>query len=146
MTTVTKEMRFEAAHLLEGHPGRCASLHGHSYRVQVTVSSRIIDVDMVLDFSDLKKLMMDVIDPFDHAFIYDDKHPVVGTTRKFLDTCMSHNMRSVGIIGRPTAENMVANIVLKLNSKMECEYKNLRLEAVKLWETETSYAEWRRGR
>lgn len=146
MNTVTKEMRFEAAHLLEGHPGRCASLHGHSYRVQVTVSNRIVDKDMVIDFSDLKKLMMDVIDPFDHAFIYEDKHSTVGATGRFLDTCMACRMRFVGIVGRPTAENMVENIVLKLNHQIEREYENLQLEVVRLWETETSFAEWRRGR
>ena len=70
MTTVTKTVKFDAAHILTNHQGLCKNLHGHTYRVDVSVvgdESR----DMVIDFKELKNLATEVIcERFDHAFIY----------------------------------------------------------------------------
>ena len=57
MTTATKTIKFDAAHVLTNHEGLCKNLHGHTYRVDVTVAQSADDTkDMVIDFKDLKKI------------------------------------------------------------------------------------------
>ena len=72
MITVTKTVRFDAAHVLTNHQGLCKNLHGHTYRVDISVTQAAGDVrDMVIDFKDLKKIATEIIcDRFDHAFVY----------------------------------------------------------------------------
>ena len=72
MTTVTKTVRFDAAHVLTNHQGLCKNLHGHTYRVDVTVAQSPGDAgDIVIDFKDLKRIANEVVCArFDHAFIY----------------------------------------------------------------------------
>lgn len=70
MYTVVKEHAFAAAHFIRGHQGECQHLHGHNYRVRVSVSTRALDaLGMVIDFADLKRAMREVLDPFDHRVI-----------------------------------------------------------------------------
>jgi len=65
---VTKEFNFELAHSLGFHHGQCSNLHGHSYRMFVTLKSNKLTNGMVLDFSDLKKIVNElIVDKYDHA-------------------------------------------------------------------------------
>ncbi|MBQ6330847.1 MAG: 6-carboxytetrahydropterin synthase, partial [Kiritimatiellae bacterium] len=77
MTTVTKTVKFDAAHILTNHSGLCKNLHGHTYRVDVSVAMSDDDAsDMVIDFKDLKRIAVEKIcDVFDHAFIYNTESP-----------------------------------------------------------------------
>ena len=120
---VTKEFEFEAAHHLLNYDGPCANVHGHSYKLQVTVSGNIdLSVQkyasdcMVLDFKCLKSLVKAwIIDTHDHEdlnVIYDN----------------------------PTAEVMVVSM---FNTLLGVLPKDIKLESVKLWETSTSFAEYR---
>ena len=62
MTVVTKTVRFDAAHILTNHQGLCRNLHGHTYRVDVSVGmDEAPGRDMVMDFKDLKEVVADVI-------------------------------------------------------------------------------------
>ena len=72
MVTVTKTVRFDAAHVLTNHAGLCRNLHGHTYRVEVSVAGEADGGDgMVIDFKDLKSLLAETVCArFDHAFIY----------------------------------------------------------------------------
>ena len=72
MITVTKTVRFDAAHVLTNHKGLCKNLHGHTYRVDVSLAQAEGDQsDMVMDFKDIKTIANEVIcEKFDHAFIY----------------------------------------------------------------------------
>lgn len=70
MFTVFKDFTFAAAHQIRGHRGGCENLHGHNYRVRVHVSARRLDaLGMVIDFADLKRIVAEVVDPFDHRLI-----------------------------------------------------------------------------
>ena len=70
MFTVFKDFSFSAAHQIRGHMGGCQNLHGHNYRVRVYVRARELDsLGMVIDFADLKKIVAEVVDPFDHRLI-----------------------------------------------------------------------------
>lgn len=72
MFTVFKEYRFSAAHAIRGHRGGCQNLHGHNYRVRVHVASQELDeLGMVIDFADLKRILEEILDRFDHAVIND---------------------------------------------------------------------------
>ena len=121
MITVTKHYGFEACHHLPHYDGACANLHGHSYKLDVTIGGRIItDKDnpkqgMILDFKDLKNIINEVVvEKYDHSNLND-------------------------FFENPTAELMVKQIAVDIMSKLPQE---VYLMSCKLWETSTSYAEW----
>jgi 6-pyruvoyltetrahydropterin/6-carboxytetrahydropterin synthase len=69
---VTRTFAFEAAHQLPWHPGRCRDLHGHSYRLEVTVEGPVGDNGIVIDFSEVKGVVeREVISRFDHRYLND---------------------------------------------------------------------------
>ena len=73
--TVCKEVTFDCAHMLSGHEALCKNLHGHTYKVQVSVTNEQIiegpSVDMVIDFKHLKEaITKSIMDKFDHAIIF----------------------------------------------------------------------------
>jgi len=72
---ITKIFTFDSSHMLDGHDGKCQNLHGHTYKLEITVSAPVIQGGakdgMVMDFTDLKAIVKQhITDPFDHAFIY----------------------------------------------------------------------------
>ncbi|MFB3882411.1 MAG: 6-carboxytetrahydropterin synthase QueD [Armatimonadota bacterium] len=70
MFELSVECQFSAAHCIRGHPGRCSRLHGHNYRVVVSVSAeQLNDQGMVIDFADLKAICQRAIDPLDHTVL-----------------------------------------------------------------------------
>ena len=70
MYELTVEMPFSAAHCIPEHPGKCARLHGHSYRALVTVAGEEVDGQgMLMDFGDLKIVCEDSISTLDHQYL-----------------------------------------------------------------------------
>lgn len=137
MTKVTKTVRFDAAHVLTNHQGLCKNLHGHTYRVDVTVVGDESS-DMVIDFKELKNLANDVIcSVFDHAFIYNTES--VGE-REIAAVVEKNGMRTVPIPFRSTAENLAKYFYSLLDQRI---LPPSRLDAVKVWETADSCAEYR---
>ncbi|MCR5414664.1 MAG: 6-carboxytetrahydropterin synthase QueD [Kiritimatiellae bacterium] len=136
MITVTKTVRFDAAHILTNHCGLCKNLHGHTYRVDVSVAQQAGDTgDMVMDFKDLKSIATEVIcDRFDHAFIYntasEGESEIAAVVKK-------HGMRTVAIPFRSTAENLAKMFYGDLKPRIP------GLASVKVWETADSCAEYR---
>ena len=139
MTTVTKTVRFDAAHVLTNHQGLCKNLHGHTYRVDVSVAQPDDDArDMVIDFKDLKRIANEVICArFDHAFIYS----TASTGEREIAAVVEKNgMRTVAIPFRSTAENLAKLFFGELRARVP------GLVAVKVWETADSAAEYRAER
>ncbi len=136
MTTVTKTVRFDAAHVLTNHQGLCKNLHGHTYRVDVSVAQADGDArDMVIDFKDLKRLATDVICArFDHAFIYNTES---AGEREIAAVVEKNGMRTVAIPFRSTAENLAKMFFTDLRAHIP------GIVAVKVWETADSAAEYR---
>lgn len=136
MITVTKTVKFDAAHVLTNHSGLCKNLHGHTYRVDVLVTQlEGEESDMVIDFKDLKRLATEVIcDRFDHAFIYNTQS--LGES-EIAAVVEKHGMRTVPIPFRSTAENLARLFYGQLKPKIP------GLSAVKVWETADSCAEFR---
>src|SRR4051794_23789378 len=107
---VTKVFAFDAAHQLPWHEGKCRRLHGHTYRLEVTVAGPVNENGIVLDFDDLSThVKHSIIDRFDHQFL-NDTFP------------------------NPTAEMLA----LEFSKLLEAE--GLEVQRLKLWETPTSSA------
>jgi len=136
MTTVTKTVKFDAAHVLTNHQGLCKNLHGHTYRVDVSVTQdEADDRDMVIDFKDLKRLATETIcDRFDHAFVYNTES---AGEREIAAVVEKNGMRTVAIPFRSTAENLAKLFYNDLKSRLP------GLSVVKVWETAESCAEYR---
>ena len=136
MTTVTKTVRFDAAHILTNHQGLCKNLHGHTYRVDVSVAQADdAGGDMVIDFKDLKRIAAETVcDRFDHAFIYSTASE---GEREIAAVVERHGMRTVALPFRSTAENLAKLFFGELREKVP------GLVSVKVWETAESCAEYR---
>lgn len=133
MTTVTKTVRFDAAHVLTNHAGLCKNLHGHTYRVDVSATGD--GEDMVVDFKELKRIATETIcERFDHAFIYST---VSEGEREIAAVVERLGMRTVALPFRSTAENLAALFYGELKPLIP------RLSSVKVWETADSCAEYR---
>ena len=135
MTTVTKTIKFDAAHVLTNHQGLCKNLHGHTYRVDISVSQCDCDGnDMVIDFKDLKSIAGEVIcDRFDHAFIYNTES--LGEC-EIAEVVKKNGMRTIAIPFRSTAENLSRLFYQDLKARVP------GLSSVKVWETADSCAEY----
>ena len=136
MITVTKTVKFDAAHVLANHQGLCKNLHGHTYRVDISVSQPEDDGrDMVIDFKDLKGIATEVIcDRFDHAFVYNTES---AGEREIAAVVEKNGMRTVAIPFRSTAENLAKMFFGELKSRVP------GLSSVRVWETADSCAEYR---
>lgn len=138
---LTKQFDFEMAHALWDYDGSCKNVHGHSYRLFVTVSGKPSNktgdpkLGMVMDFADLKSLVHEhIIRELDHALLINQQAPVdqLRSLKQMFD-----KMKVVDF--QPTCENMVLHFVTVLEPLIP---DHLRLFSVKLYETATSYAEW----
>ena len=136
MTTVTKTVRFDAAHILTNHQGLCKNLHGHTYRVDVSVAQADgRGGDMVIDFKELKRIATETIcDRFDHAFMYSTASE---GEREIAAVVEKHGMRTVALPFRSTAENLAKMFFDDLRAKVP------GLASVCVWETADSCTEYR---
>jgi len=81
MFEVSVEQTFAAGHALRNYKGKCENVHGHNFRVQVTIQGeRLDETGMLVDFIDVKTLMRAVIERLDHQFLndvapFDEKNP-----------------------------------------------------------------------
>ena len=136
MITVTKTVKFDAAHVLTNHQGLCKNLHGHTYRVDVSVTQPEGDTrDMVIDFKDLKLIANEVVcDRFDHAFVYNTQSAGECEIAAVVE---KNGMRTVAIPFRSTAENLAKMFYGELKVRIP------GLSSVKVWETAENCAEYR---
>ena len=139
---VTKSFGFETGHALYGHDGLCKNIHGHSYKLFVTVIGTPINEanhaknGMVIDFKDLKTIVKsEIVDVFDHATVLNNNSP-----HSELATVLSSQEHKVNRVDyQPTSENMVIDFANRIASKLP---SHIKLFKVRLNETATAYAEW----
>lgn len=136
---VTKQFEFEMAHMLADHPSLCKNLHGHSYKLFVTVEGPIVD-DMVVDFKDLKKVVnAEIVDKLDHAYAY-NIHTTDDFEKDLIEVVSSNNRKSYGFPWRTTCEHMSKWMFDILNEKLVS--STYKVTKIKLYETSTSYSEY----
>ena len=139
---LTKEFSFESAHALDGYDGLCREIHGHSYRLFVTVVGEPSceegnpKLGMVMDFGDLKRIVnSEIIDRLDHSFVVRRSEE-----NSALIEMLGTKFRNVVVVEyQPTCENMLSEFAARLQKALPAEVK---LHSLRLHETATSYAEW----
>lgn len=139
MISLTKVFRFEAAHAIYGYPGPCSHIHGHSYKLHVTVVARrkndhyIASPGMIIDLKELKKIISDaVIERFDHKLLLSNEY-IKGTPVNIpADEFILFD-------AEPTVENLLFYIQSKIIKSLP---EPIKLLSMKLYETRDSYAEW----
>ncbi|AWH84363.1 6-carboxytetrahydropterin synthase QueD [Flavobacterium album] len=139
---ITKQFTFETGHALYGYDGKCKNVHGHSYKLSVTVigtpitDSGNVKFGMVIDFGDLKKIVKEeIVDVFDHATVFNQNTPHIELANELKDR--GHHVILVDY--QPTSENMVIDFADKIKKRLP---SSIALHSLKLQETETSFAEW----
>ncbi|WP_370175861.1 6-pyruvoyl trahydropterin synthase family protein [Leeuwenhoekiella palythoae] len=139
---ITKQFSFETGHALYGYDGKCRNVHGHSYKLSVTVigtpisDNNNVKFGMVIDFGDLKKIAKsEIVDVFDHATVFNKNTPHVELAKELSDR--GHNVLLVDY--QPTSEMMVIDFAEKIKKHLP---ENITLFSLKLQETDTSFAEW----
>ncbi|NAS12453.1 6-pyruvoyl trahydropterin synthase family protein [Poritiphilus flavus] len=139
---ITKQFNFETGHALYGYDGKCKNVHGHSYKLSVTVIGKPITdtsnvkLGMVIDFGDLKKIVKEeVVDPFDHATVFNKNTPHIELAREL----EKRGHKIILADYQPTSENMVVDFANKIQKRLP---DTIKLHSLKLRETETAYAEW----
>ncbi|SMC33433.1 6-pyruvoyl trahydropterin synthase family protein [Moheibacter sediminis] len=139
---VTKSFNFETAHALYGYDGKCKNIHGHSYKLFVTVkgipnqNQDDPKFGMVIDFGDIKSIVKsEVIDEFDHAILLNENSP----HKQLGDNLMKEGHKVIFTSYQPSCENMLLDMVARISPKLP---EFIQLQSLRLHETETSYAEW----
>ncbi|HLI30125.1 MAG TPA: 6-carboxytetrahydropterin synthase QueD [Terriglobia bacterium] len=121
MFEVSVEYSFSAGHALRHYKGKCENVHGHNYRVRVTVEGEKLDrAGLLVDFSELKTSLRALADRFDHQFMNDLK--------PFDEV-------------NPSAENLAKYLCDGIASRLQG--REIRLRSVTVWETDSSSATYR---
>lgn len=139
---ITKQFDFETGHALYGYDGKCKNVHGHSYKLAVTVIGTPIEdktnvkYGMVIDFGDLKKIVMsEIVDKFDHATVFNKNTPHIELAREL--ESRGHSIILVDY--QPTSEMMLTDFAEKIKKHLP---ESVKLHSLKLQETGSSHAEW----
>lgn len=138
---LTKEFSFEAAHALGGYDGPCREIHGHSYRLFVTIKGRPSTdpqdpkQGMVMDFGVLKKIVNEeIISQLDHALV------LRSTADEKLRNVLAEQFENmVEVDYQPTCENMLEDFARRILARLP---EGVTLHSLRLHETASSYAEW----
>lgn len=135
--SLTKTFEFAAGHVLPKHPGKCKNLHGHNYKLEVTVHGALDNgTGMILDLGELKAIVTPMIDLLDHAFIVTDsmnvslREQIVAKSKTY---DMGKQESTAENIARMFAEGINIHVGQAIGSR-------LRGVTVRVWETSTGMA------
>ncbi len=121
MFEISVEYSFAAGHALRGYKGKCENVHGHNYKLQVTLAGEQLNATgLLMDFVDLRANIKKLVERLDHRFLND------------LPPFDELN---------PSAENLAKYFSDELEAQARAQ--GLRVEAVKIWETDTTSATYR---
>ena len=136
------EFSFEAAHALDGYDGPCREIHGHSYRLFVTVKGCPAAGEgdpkcgMVMDFGVLKRIVNEeIVSHFDHSLVL-RQTPCNASLRAMLAERFGN---IVTVDYQPTCENMLGDFARRISRRLP---EGVELHSLRLHETATSFAEW----
>lgn len=148
--TVTRSFKWDMAHRLPNHGGKCRRLHGHRYLAEIDVTGPIrtsgSSQGMVIDFGDLDKIIDDVIGFWDHRTMLFEGDNCLSYGEENMDL---HHENEVGIFRvpfHPTAENIARHVLTLLTHhfrKLLGDVKHCTVTRVRIYETPTGWAEAR---
>lgn len=132
MNEITRVFYAEMAHRLHGHEGKCQHLHGHSYRIEVTVSGPLDSLGRVIDFSVLKDGIGGwIAKVLDHGTTLAESDPLAPLLSK-------DGTKLLLVPYAPSAENL-ANLIAEMAQQL---HQDVKVTAVRVWETEHGMAQW----
>jgi len=138
---LTRVFHFDMAHVLLNYTGKCKNIHGHTYKLEVTVKGVPCNDEnspkkgMLIDFSDFKNLIeKEIINIWDHALMIHQE-----TDRKLLNALNNNYEKVIIVPFQPTTENMICELSSIIKRILPYD---LQLFSLRLYETEKSYAEW----
>lgn len=138
---LTKRFDFEMAHALLGYDGLCKNIHGHSYKLDVTIMGEPCQdiqspkLGMVMDFGDLKRIVQkEITDQVNHALVLNNQ-----TNADLIAVLKQNYERIVAVPYQPTTENLLTDFVQRIQSQLPA---HVSLFSLRLYESENSYAEW----
>ncbi len=133
---VAKEFRWEMAHRLPFHNGRCKNLHGHSYRAVIEFDGDQLTDGMLIDFYDIFNIVNPIIDKMDHSILVDS------SDKELLEIANQINDRVV-VVDFPTTVENISRFIVEEITKSNLPQK-LNLILVRVYETVDSYAEYQK--
>ena len=135
MYRIEKRFTLPIGHRLSKHKGRCFSIHGHNFTILVGIKAKELNVDdMVLDFSDLKKIVSMVLDGFDHCLLLNE------SDKKIADQLSDMGMRTVLVDHDPTAEKLSELLYNILEYHLTSHYSGVDMDYITVFENENSKA------
>lgn len=130
-TSVTRRFTFDAGHRVYGHAGRCSSIHGHTYTVELTVAARFLDgLEMVIDFAVLKERFGGWLDAhLDHGMMLNSDDPLASVYES--SPAFDKMKVYVFVKKNPTAEVLARYLYVVAESM----FQDIDVRSVKVWET-----------
>ncbi len=120
MFEITVEDSFAAGHALRNYRGKCENLHGHNYKVRITLAGERLENGLLFDFKDVKSVLGDIIDRLDHQYLND------------LEPFREQN---------PSAENMAKYLYDEASARLrQSTDGRVSVRRVRVWETDTTTA------
>ncbi|WP_425449347.1 6-carboxytetrahydropterin synthase QueD [Dethiothermospora halolimnae] len=140
MYLLKTEHSFDSAHFLANHNGKCKNIHGHRWRVEVSIKSKdLIDngesYGMVIDFSKFKRDVREIVDFYDHALIIEKDTMVKETYNNLVDD----GFKIITVEFRPTAENLAKKFYDLVSAR------GYEVQEVMVYETPNNCAMYRAG-
>ncbi len=136
---ITKEFHFEMSHCLNNYNGACKNIHGHSYKLFITLRGEPVQdkesssFGMVMDFRELKSIVQrNILDIFDHCLVIEKNSP-------YIKAIESMDIKKYIVDFQPTCENLVLHFKQRIEKLLP---KEVELYNIKLYETASSCAEW----
>ncbi len=136
---ITKEFQFEMAHALLGYDGPCKNIHGHSYKLNVTVLGQVkentsdSDEGMVIDFGIIKNIVKKlIIDEYDHSLVLNEQMKIDKSQFNFMN-------KLIIVPFQPTCELLLVHFAQLIKAQLPT---HIKLHSLFLRETPSSYAEW----
>lgn len=135
MYKIEKRFTFPMGHRLSKHKGRCFSMHGHNFTVLVGIKAPRLDAnDMVMDFSDLKHAVGEILDTLDHCLLLNKNDQEIGSKLKDMQ------MRVMYVDYDPTAEKLAEMLYTSLSIVFSKTHPNIIMDYVTVYENENSKA------
>ncbi len=132
---ISKEFHWQMSHRLPFHKGLCSNIHGHSYKLRVTLIGELDPNGMVIDFYDLVAIVQPLIDQLEHSVVVDKNDT------KFISFLKENNFRYVELPTTTTSENLSFWIANQIAEKIKA-FPNIEKLIVRFYETADSFAEY----